>query len=372
MRVALVHDWLTGMRGGEKVLESLCELFPEADIFTLVHLPEKISPIINSHNIQTSFIQRLPGIRKFYQYYLPLFPLAAESFDLTEYDLVISSSHCAAKGVITRPGTCHISYLHAPMRYAWELFYQYFPASSTSRIKRFSAALVMNRLRIWDRVSADRVDYFIANSHHTRARIKKHYRREATVVHPPVDTDFFTLSAAKPRDFYLIVSALVPYKRIDIAIQACQRLDRRLIIVGRGPELKRLQAISGSRIEFTGWLNDEEILRLYHQARGFLFPGEEDFGITPLEALACGLPVIAYNRGGVTETVLPGKTGLLFERQTTACLVQAIKDFEELDFNKKTLRRQAGRFSKRQFADRLQQEIETLTELFKKEHAQTA
>jgi len=346
------------MRGGEKVLEQLCLLYPQAHIYTLLHYPQNISPIINRLPIKTSFIQRLPGARRRYQWYLPLFPAAIEQFDLTGYDLVISSSHCVAKGVITRPGTCHISYLHAPMRYAWEMYHQYFNPQRSGLASRLLIPLLMPRLRLWDRVSADRVDYFIANSKHTARRIEKHYRRNAEVLYPPIDTDFFTPGSQPRREYFLVVSALVPYKRIDIAISACNRLKLPLVIIGDGGERTRLQATASPWVKFLGYQNNEQIRESYRCCRALLFPGEEDCGMVPLEAQSCGCPVIAYAAGGALETVVEPECGLFFPEQTSASLIQALERFNQMDFKPEFIRQAALPFGEQAFRKQMQRLIE--------------
>ncbi len=358
MKVALIHDWLTGMRGGEYVLEELCKLYSEADIYTLVHLPENISETINRMPIKTTFIQRLPFARKRHQLYLPLFPIAIEGFDMAGYDLVISSSHCVAKGVITRPGTCHISYIHAPMRYAWDMYHQYFDKKRTNAVSRCCIAWFMSRLRLWDRISADRVDYFIANSEHTARRIGKHYRRPAEVVYPPIDTDFFT-PVNKPRqDYFLVVSALVPYKRVDIAIAACKRLQLPLVIIGDGVERVRLQNMAASQIKFLGYQSNEQIREHYRNCRALLFTGEEYCGMVPLEAQSCGCPVVAYAVGGALETVVEPERGLFFPAQTADSLVPALERLGRLRFDAELIRKGALQFGRQAFRKRMQALIE--------------
>ncbi len=331
MKVALVHDWLTGMRGGERCLEVFCELFPEAPLYTLLHVPGSVSSIIEKRAIHTSFINRLPFSKRGYRNYLPLFPMAIEHFNLKGYDLIISLSHCVAKGILPSPEALHISYLFTPMRYAWDMFEGYF---GKRRIKIIS--VIIHYLRMWDVTSSQRVDHFLCISNYVAKRIKKYYRREAEVIHPPVDTKRFRISQHH-EDYFLIVSNLAPYKRIDLAIDAFNRLNYPLHIIGTGPEEKRLKSMAGSNISFLGWQKDEIIADHYSKCRALIFPGEEDFGIVPLEAMASGRPVIAYGCGGVLESMLSydqpekreGKapTGLFFDHQKAESLVEAVERF---------------------------------------------
>ncbi|MCC6157212.1 MAG: glycosyltransferase [Deltaproteobacteria bacterium] len=363
-RVALVHDWLTGMRGGEKVLESLCELWPDADLFTLLYLPGKLSPVIERRRIFTSFVQKLPRAATAYRNYLPLFPYAIEQFDFRNYDLVISTSHCVAKGVITGPDTCHVSYLHTPMRYVWDQYDQYFgPARVKSRLKRAAIAFFAHHLRTWDAASASRVDAYTCNSAHVARRIRKFYGRDATVIHPPVDLGRFALGGASG-DYYLIVSAFAPYKRLDLALEAARIGGFALKVAGSGEDLERLRASAPANVEFLGWCTDDEIAELYRGCRAFLFPGEEDFGITPLEAQACGKPVIAYAKGGALETVRgaltgeavpPGATGVFFGEQTAESLLAAIRWFEANAgrFDPAAIRAHAEPFAREEFARKI-------------------
>ncbi len=301
-KVALIHDWLTGMRGGEKVLEVFCEIFPEADLFTLLHIPGSVSKTIESRAIKTSFIQKLPFARRRYRNMLPLFPLAIEGFDLNGYDLVLSSSHCVAKGVIPPPGALHISYIHTPMRYVWDMRHDYF--GGRGGLSGRLIALFSHYLRMWDVTSSARVDRFIANSAHVARRVEKYYRRPAHVIHPPVECSRFGLSRERG-DFYLIVSAFAPYKRIDVAIEAFNTLGLKLKVIGTGQDGKRLRSMAKGNVEFLGWKSDEELAGYYARCKALVFPGEEDFGIVPLEAMACGRPVIAYGKGGALETIVP-------------------------------------------------------------------
>lgn len=357
MKTALVHDWLNGMRGGEKVLEVLCELYPDADIFTLLCEPDKISPLIRNRRITTSFIQKLPLARRYYRNYLPLFPAAIEQFDLRGYDLVISSSHCAAKGVITAPGTRHVCYCHTPMRYAWEQYHEYFPSERLGLLQRWFIPTAMSRLRLWDAATANRVDAFLANSAHVARRIKKYYGRESTIVHPPVDAARFR-PAEKTEDYYLVVSALVPYKRIDRAITACNQLGVPLRVVGNGPERERLQKLAGPTVRFQPPATTEQLTDLYGRCRAFLFPGEEDFGITPLEAMASGRPVVAYGVGGALETVIDGVTGLFFGEPTAESLAAAILRSQQTAWDPDAIRARALEFDRPKFKERLAAAIE--------------
>ena len=358
-RTALVHDWLTGMRGGEKVLEVFCELFPEAPIYTLLHIPGSVSPVIERHRIETSFVQRLPKVETKYRNYLPLFPTAIETFNLAGYDLILSSSHCVAKGVLPHAGTTHISYVHTPMRYVYEMYDQYFGPERMGRLKRCIIPFFANYLRLWDVATAGRVDHYVANAENVRRRIQRHYRRDATVIWAPVDTQRLALSE-KPGDYYLVVSALVPYKRVDLAIGAAAKLGRPLVIVGTGPERGTLQKIAGPNVKFLGWQSDEQVRDWYAGCRALLFPGEEDFGIVPLETQACGKPVIAFGRGGALETVVEGETGLFFAEQTVDALAAAMAKLEkEHDrFVPSTIRAHAMKFDRTVFKQRIQEFVQ--------------
>ena len=324
-RVALVHDWLTGMRGGEKVLEVFCRLFPDADLLTLVHAPGSVSPTIERRRVRPSFVQRLPRPARYYRYYLPLFPTAIEGFDLDGVDLVVSTSHCAAKSVVPPPGAVHVCYCHSPMRYAWDQFDAYFGPARLGRAGSALAGPVMGWLAHWDRATANRVDVYVANSHFVAGRIAQYYNRRAAVLYPPVDTRFFTPGNAPPESFFLVVSALVPYKRVDVAIAAADRLNVPLKVVGTGPDLARLRAAAGPTIEFLGAVDPETLRELYRRTVAVVLPAEEDFGIAPVEAMACGRPVVALNRGGATETVLHGVTGWLVETASPEAFAEGLQ-----------------------------------------------
>jgi glycosyltransferase involved in cell wall biosynthesis len=359
LRVALVHDWLTGMRGGERCLEAFCELFPHADLFTLLHVPGSVSPVIERRRIVTSFVQRLPAVASRYRSYLPLFPAAVASFDLRGYELVLSSSHCVAKGARPAPGAPHLSYCFTPMRYIWDLYDDYFGRGAGPLVRTVMPP-VAARLRRWDRASSARVDRFAAISRHVAARIERYYGRTAEVIYPPVDVQRFEVAAGDDDGFYLIVSALAPYKRLDLAIQAAGRLGRRLLVVGWGPEERRLRSLAGPGVEFLGRRSDPEVAELYRRCRAVLFPGLEDFGIVPLEAMAAGRPVIAFEGGGVLETVVPPgadrpPTGLLFPAQTVEALADAMRTLESgaVTFEPKALRARAEEFDRARFKEQV-------------------
>jgi glycosyltransferase involved in cell wall biosynthesis len=332
-RVAIVHDWLTGMRGGEAILDVICELFPKADLFTLLQTDHTMSPnILNGRAVHTSYLQRLMGMRRFSQGYrqlLPLFPHAIESLDLSGFDLVLSNTHCVAKGVKKKPGAMHVAYVSTPMRYIWDMFDEYFGPGKSGPLTALAAKMLRTRLQEWDVRSTAGVDHLIANSRFVQERIQKFWGRESTVIHPFVETAKFENKFEEPRDYYLIVSAFAPYKRIDLAVEAFRRLNLRLVVVGKGQDETKLRRLAkgSANVHFHGGLSDESLGELYRKARAFIFPGLEDFGITPLESLYNGRPVIAYGRGGLLDTVTP-ETGLFFAEQTVESLMAAVQKFE--------------------------------------------
>ena len=363
MRVALIHDWLTGMRGGEKVLEALCELYPDSDIFTLFHRRGSVSPAIERHRIRTSIVQRLPFAGAHYRRYLPLFPFAIEQFDLDPYDLVISSSHCAAKAVIPPGRARHLSYCHSPMRYGWDQFEAYFGAARVGRAaSRWFYRPVLARLARWDASTSTRVHRFVANSRHVAGRIRRYYNRGATIVYPPVDTVFYCPAASTPASHFLIVSALVPYKRIELAMSACERIGASLCIVGDGPDRARLEARAGRHVEFLGRLTDEQIRDEYRRALAVVLPGEEDFGIVPVEAQACGRPVVALGRGGALETVIDGENGVLFDEPEVGSLAAALDRVARLQFDPARIRASAERFARHHHVRQMQNVIDETLE----------
>lgn len=376
MRIALVHDWLTGMRGGEKCLAALCRRFPDAELFTLLHARGRLAPEIERMRITTSFLQRMPWINRHYRYWLPAMPRAVESLRLpTETDLVLSFSHAVAKSVRPPPGVPHVCYCFTPMRYAWQLRDDYFGTAATQHgdarplklafdlPKRSLAGTrdrLLDRIREWDRATSHRVTHYVAISQTVARRIQSCYGRTSAVIYPPVDTDFYIPAPVAREDFYLCVTALVPYKKTELALEACRRLGRRLVVIGAGPEARRLTALAGAGASFLGWQPDEVIRDHMRRCRALLFPGQEDFGIVPVEAQACGAPVIAYRRGGATETLLdagqngPG-TGLFFEEQTAASLATAMRQLENQpsQFQPALARQNALRFN----AARYEQEL---------------
>lgn len=356
MRIALVHDWLNGMRGGEKVLEAFCELFPQTEIYTLLCDPSKISAKILRQGVRTSWLQRIPGSLLYYRYLLPLMPRAIRSFDFSEYDLVLSISHCVAKGIKvdeSKRRPLHICYCNTPMRYIYYQLDNYFPNKSRPWM-RLGVEFFRPYLTRWDKKTTSGVHHFIANSNNVRERIQTTYGRSSDVIYPPVDVDYYTPSDAAPEPFFLIVGALVAYKRVDLAIQACARLKVPLKIVGVGTEEKALKELAeGSQVEFLGWQDQDAIRDLYRRCQALIYPQEEDFGITAVEAMACGRPVIAFRRGGALETVVDGVTGTFFDEQTPQSLAGAIERFRDLKFDPAAIRRNAQRFAHSEFKQQI-------------------
>lgn len=354
MKIAIVCDWLVTYAGAEKVLEQMLNVFPEADLFAVVDfLPEGQRDFIKNKKVTTTFIQNLPRARKKYRNYLPFMPIAIEQLDLSGYDVVISSSHCVAKGVLTGPDQIHISYVHSPVRYAWDLQHQYLrEAGLTHGLKSKVARIIMHYMRIWDTRTSNGVDYFIANSHFIARRIWKCYRREAEVIYPPVDVDKFTF-CDKKEDFYLTASRMVPYKKMDLIVEAFSKMpDKQLIVIGQGPDFNKIKKLAGPNVKLMGYQPDSVLQDYMQRAKAFIFAAEEDFGITPVEAQACGTPVIAYGKGGSLETVrgygeMEKPTGIFFSNQKVQDLVDAVSSFEEIsqDITAKDCRENAEKFA---------------------------
>ncbi|UDL94524.1 glycosyltransferase [Lichenihabitans sp. PAMC28606] len=356
MRVAIIHYWLVGMRGGEKVIEALCRLYPQADIFTHVYVPSAISDTINAHRVETSFISKLPRAAKSYKSYLPLMPMALEQLDLRGYDLIISSESGPSKGVIPPAGALHVCYCHSPMRYIWNMFHDYRDRSGT--LTKLLMPPISHYLRTWDAISATRVHRFAANSRTVAQRLQTYYRRDATVIYPPVDVQAFApVRRDEVEDYYLMVGELVAYKRPDLAVEAFNRSGKTLVIVGGGEMLARIKAMAASNVIVLGPQPFERLRHLYARCRALIFPGEEDFGIVPVECMASGRPVIAYGRGGATETVIEGETGTFFMRQTSDDILAACDRCETLDLDPLDIATKAGRFSTVRFDDHMRRFI---------------
>ncbi len=358
MKVALVHDYLNQMGGAERVVMALHEIYPDAPIYTSIYDPKLVDPAFRKMDIRTSFMQKFPMVTKHHQPYLPFYPFAMESLDLRGYDLVLSSSSAFGKGVITRPETMHICYCHTPMRWCWN-YEEYVEREQLGKMARRILPFLITGLRSWDQTSSMRVDHFIANSPVIAERIQKYYRRDAVVIPPPVEASRFTFDPTiQPEDYFLIVSRLIPYKRIDLAIEACNRLRLPLVIIGSGRDLERLKKLAGPTIRFMGRLSDQEVLSYYARCRAFLFPGEEDFGITPLEAQASGRPVIAYGVGGALASVVDGVTGVFFKKQTVESLAEVLATFNEQRYDRQVIRSHALEYDMPRFHRRIQQFIE--------------
>jgi glycosyltransferase involved in cell wall biosynthesis len=330
LKIAIVCDWLTVFAGAERVVYEIHELFPKAPIYTTLYNENKCQPFKNA-DVRESWLGKIPGARRFHRLLFPLMPRVFEGMDLSEYDIVISSSHSAAKGIITKPETLHISYCHSPMRYVWDHSHEYQQGQKRFKPLKFVYGPILHKIRMWDRIAADRVDFFIANSNYISDRIKKYYSRESVVLHPPVDLSAF-LPAKEKGESYLAVGRLIPYKRFDLAVQACSDLGLDLNVVGTGPELNNLMKIAGPTVRFLGEVSESDLKEHYQRAKALIFPQLEDFGIVPLEAMASGTPVIAYKGGGALETVKDGQGGLFFEKQTVSSLKKAIKGFAQKDW----------------------------------------
>lgn len=348
LKIAIVCDWLTNQGGAEQVVWTLHEMFPEAPIFTSIYNKSKL-PQFAKADVRTSFLQRWPFAKNHHQWFLNLMPIAFEEFDLSNYDIVLSSSHSCAKGVITKPETVHICYCHTPMRYAWDESHDYINKSSFPRfLKKWYIPRSMKKIRLWDRLAADRVEYFVANSRHIQKRIKKYYERDSTVIYPPVLTANFSISPTV-EDYFLAVGRLIQYKRFDLIIEAFNKLGLPLQIVGDGPEYKKLKANAKPNITFVGFVPNEELSKIAAKSQALIFPQEEDFGIVPVESMASGRPVIAYHGGGATETVVDEYTGIFFEQQTPDHLMKAVKKFEKIKWHPEKIRQHAIQFDVSRF-----------------------
>jgi glycosyltransferase involved in cell wall biosynthesis len=346
--VGLVHDWLPVYAGAERVLEQMISVFPESSLYSLIDfISEEDRDFLQGHDVETSFIQSLPFAERWYRYYLPLAPLAIEQFDLTDHDVVVSSSYAVAKGVITRADQLHVSYVHSPIRYAWDLYHDHLREGNLSGLSGAIARIVLHYLRLYDVTTAPRVDLFVANSKHVARRIWKTYRRPAQVIYPPVDVERFSLRTKK-EDYYLTMSRLVPYKRVELIVKAFSEMpDKELVVIGDGPEYDAIEEHAGPNVTMLGYQPDDAVTYYMERAKAFVFAAEEDFGIVPVEAQACGTPVIAYGRGGIQETVIPGVTGVFFPEQSVEHLKEAVDEFERIrtDLNPEDIRAQAERFS---------------------------
>lgn len=374
IKTALVHDWLKTYAGSERVVESLVNIFPEADIFTLVNFlndsEKKI--ILKGKETKTSYIQKLWKAETHYRNYLPLFPSAIEQFDLSDYDLIISSSHAVAKGVLTNSNQVHICYCHTPIRYAWDLTFQYLRESNLQRgLKGMLAKAVLHYIRIWDVNSSNRVDHFIANSNYIARRIKKIYRRDAEVIYPPVDVDKFIFNGKK-EDFYLTASRMVPYKKIDIIVEAFSLMpDKKLYVIGDGPDYEKIRSKARGNIEFLGYMEGPVYIDYMQRAKGFIFAAEEDFGITVVEALSCGTPVIALDKGGTAETIQHKQNGIHFSEQTPAAIKNAVKELDEFysNFNFEMISSNAKKYSRKIFEEKMMQFVNSKVSEFSGEHS---
>lgn len=360
-RIAIVHDWLPVYGGAERVLEQMLMVYPDADLFSLIDaLDEENRKFLKGKPVKTSFVQKLPGGKKYYRHCFPLMPLAIEQFDFSGYDMVITSSYAFAKGIITGPRQLHLCYCHSPIRYAWDLQTQYLKESKLDRgIKSWLVRWLLHSIRLWDNRTSAGVDAFMANSRFIARRIEKVYRRDAAVVYPPVSVERFE-TREKKEDYYVTASRMVPYKRIDLIVEAFNGMpDRKLVVIGDGPELPRIKRMAGPNVQVLGWQPNEVMKDHLQRARGFMFGGEEDFGIILLEAQACGTPIIAYGRGGALETVVENETGLFFDEQTPEAIQQAVAEFEMRDWDAPKCRKNAERFSAQSFRENFQDFVET-------------
>lgn len=356
LKIAIVCDWLTVFAGAERVVYEMHQLFPDAPIYTTLY-NRKACPAFKNAEVRESYLKWIPGARSFHRLLLPQMPLSFERMDLRDFDIILSSSHSAAKGIITQPKTLHISYCHSPMRYVWDHSHDYQKGFRSFSPLRFFYKPMLHRIRMWDRVAAERVDEFLTNSAYVGERIQKYYHRESTVIAPPVDLSFFEPSSEKG-EAYVAVGRLIPYKRFDLVVEACKKMKRTLTIVGEGPELGRLKKMASVDVQFLGKISDEDLRVVYQKAKALIFPQLEDFGIVPLEAMASGTPVIAYGKGGALETVKDGISGLFFEEQTVESLMAAMKRFEKKKWNADTVAASVSEFSVARFRSELRHFME--------------
>lgn len=361
MKLAIVHDWLTNMGGSERLVINFKEIYKDAPIYTSVYNDVNLDKELKNIDVRPSFIQNMKNAKVNHQKYFPFMPFAFESFDLNEYDIVLSSSTSCSKGVITNPQTLHICYCNSPMRYGWEFYYEY--VKDMGKLKQKLVKYLMNYMRVWDVAASNRVDYFIANSENVARRIWKHYKRESIVIHPSVRWNLFNTSDVD-EPYFFVLSRLVKYKRVDLAVKAFNELGLPLIIIGDGEEREKLEKMAKSNIKFLGRQSDEVIKEYYSKCRGFIFPGEEDFGITPLEAMSSGRPVIAFGKGGALETVVENKTGVFFQEQTTESLVEAVKKFETIKFDKNDIREHAYNWDELFFKQKIEKFVSEKYEEF--------
>lgn len=368
MKTAIIHDWLYSVTGAEKVLEAIYQIFP-SKVHTLIKNPKKLKNFcIPDQEIVTSFIQRLPFAKTNYPYYLPLFPFAIENFNVSDADLIISSSSSVAKGILTHSNQLHICYCHTPMRYIWDLYFEYLELNRLNKgIKGFLTKLFFHKIRNWDLLHSVRVDHFIANSKNVAKRIEKIYQKKADVIYPPVDCAYFKSEKTSNQEFYVTAARLVPYKRIDLIVKAFAQLkNKKLVVIGEGPELNALKSLATKNIEFTGYVTREELKRYFHLGKAFIYMAYEDFGIFPVEAQAAGLPIIAYGKGGILETVLENKTGIFFSEQTPESLIQAVNIFEQSEnsFDKVVIEAHSQKFSQDVFAKNFSKFVQDKYEIF--------
>ena len=369
MKKALIHDWFSTYGGAEKCVESFTDIWDDFEIYSLIDFLSGADrdKILKGKRAHTSFIQKLPFAKDKYRNYLPLFPLAIEQFDLSDYDVVLSSSHAVAKGVLTHSNQLHIAYVHTPIRYAWDLYHQYLRESGLDRgLKGVLAKYFLHKIRLWDASTANRVDHYVANSRYIARRIKKTYGKPSDVIYPPVDVDKFTLREAK-EEFYLTASRMVPYKKVDLIVEAFSQTDKKLLVIGDGPDMAKIKSKAGKNVELLGFASDETMTDLMGRAKAFVFAAEEDFGITPVEAQACGTPVICFGRGGACETVRDGEGGLYFMEQNTKELLAAVAKFEQNydKFEPVKIRENSLKFSRARFEAEIKSYVEKKYEEFK-------